>query len=459
MILTVTTSALSLGSVAAQADSPGASRVPPQASSTRAIVSGTVVSVNTSAGTFVANAYLRSPATDHSADPTSTQVTIITNSSTRFNVDGDDQATIGDLAGGQTFYAAFNGDPGQGLATLIAGPADAVFAFAPPTEKVYMAGTIVSASATPGTSTGTFVADAYLLQAPRHRGRSHHPSPGDSGWAGANGGPAATGWGANGYGWRDAEPFGNDMWSEATTAPAETQVTITTNPSTEFKVDGNDKADLGELASGQSFVASFIGSPSDSITELTANPALRVIAWTPPTRSTPPAQPPAATTLYAFVGTVTDVSTSADTVTVEVSESLPSGLVPSGSTPQTFTIGTGTLILGAGGTSLLNGTLADDVARGDVVAGGLLRAAGLTLSQVGSTPLRVLVAFPAAATSSTSTAQARKSALNQAVSLLSEKHGKPIKQAGKGRKDTKSHKDTSKKGKHGKGARARGARV
>jgi hypothetical protein len=55
----------------------------------------------------------------------------------------------------------------------------------------------------------------------------------------------------------------------------------------------------------------FSGSPSDSIQTLTASPALAVFASMPPT----PKQ------LYAFVGTVTAIDSTAGTLTVNVSAS------------------------------------------------------------------------------------------------------------------------------------------
>ena len=116
------------------------------------------------------------------------------------------------------------------------------------------------------------------------------------------------------------------------------------------------------------------------------NPALKVTAEAPPE-------------LYAFVGTVTAVTTassgSGGTVSVDVTNSVPTEIASSASKPVTFTVGPDTLILsGSGGGGLsVDGLMGISV--GDLVAGGLVVAAGDTLSQVEGAPLRLLLDFPA----------------------------------------------------------------
>ncbi len=149
---------LSLGAAVAQADHAGAGFAPPLTGSQQAIVSGTVVS--TSGDTFLANAYVLTPGSGYSASaPITTQVTITTNSSTTFRIDGNTQATIANLAPNQAFYASFSGDPSEGLTALIANPAISVLAFTPQTHHIYVAGTIISI----GTDGTSFDADAYIL--------------------------------------------------------------------------------------------------------------------------------------------------------------------------------------------------------------------------------------------------------------------------------------------------------
>ncbi len=142
-------------------------------------------------------------------------------------------------------------------------------------------------------------------------------------------------------------------------------------------------------------------------------------------------------------------SSTPETVTVSVAGSLPHGLVSSGSEPQTFAVDGNTLVLGAGDTSPLAGPLSSDVSVGDVVAGGLEGAGGMTLSEVESTPLKVLVDFRASSGTSASRragkAAIRAKALNQAVSLLRTETGR----SGKGKNGSKRNtRDANKKRKH-----------
>jgi hypothetical protein len=195
------------------------------------------------------------------------------------------------------------------------------------------------------------------------------------------------------------------------TAPTTTQVTINTSSSTKFSVGGTGDAAFGGLAAGRRFIAQFAGSSTDPIATLVGTTALRVHAWSP-------------RAIYAFVGSVSGVSTTNGTVTVNVAESLPAGLVPAGSAPQTFTVGAGTLIFGGTGTSLFGDTLTN-VSVGDIVAGGLISSGGLTLAQVESTPLNALIDFPV--TSGTPTvaihADSQRKALKRALDLLGVKSG------------------------------------
>jgi hypothetical protein len=397
VMMLVAALSLSLGTAVAGADFPGPGAPGFAPFSPHALVQGTIVSVDATGGTFVANASVvgMDPWDDSTGTPAApTQVTITTDANTKFLVDGNWMATINDLAAGQKFSAVFAGSPTDPLATLVANPAQAVFAFTPPPPHAFVAGTIVSVDPT----SGSFVANAFVV-------------PGGPDWDGGFGGGPT--WGAFPGG---PGTFGRDLRSHTT--PTTTQVTITTDSNTFFRVNGNDSATINDLAAGQKFFAKFNGSPTDSLATLVANPALSVIARTPP----------APRTLYAFVGTVSGVDSTDGTVTVTVSRSLPSGLVPSGSGDQTFTVGPNTLIFGGTSTSLFGGSLSD-VSTGDVVAGGLIGPSGLSLSQVESTPLAVLVDFPGTSSSGTAISAAARTraktrALRRAVALLGHKNKK-----------------------------------
>jgi hypothetical protein len=75
--------------------------------------------------------------------------------------------------------------------------------------------------------------------------------------------------------------------------------------------------------------------------------------------------PPNPGTLYAFVGTVS--STTSGSVTVDVTSSIPSGLLVG---TDTFSVGPQTLVFGNSNSSLLGSP--SNVSPGDVVAGGLI---------------------------------------------------------------------------------------
>jgi hypothetical protein len=170
-----------------------------------------------------------------------------------------------------------------------------------------------------------------------------------------------------------------------------------------------------------------------------AGPALAVYAHSAPAQRQ----------LYAFVGTVSAVDTTAGTVMVQVSNTVPSGLVPAGSNPATFMVSDSTMVLGGSATNGLFGGSLASVSSGDIVAGGLIGTAGETLSQVESTPLQVLVDFPASAapmTKSSMRRQARRRALTQALALF-------------GYKGTRRSTHRSHKARHGKAhARRHGGR-
>ncbi len=259
------------------------------------------------------------------------------------------------------------------------------------TSVVAVAGTVVSVDA----ATSSFVANAYVLSGGHGCCGPVRALPGGNG-------PVA---------------LRNDLVGPWYTAPTPTQVTIITTSDTVWHIDGSGGTDsgsgsggtLGGLAAGDEFTATFDGSPTDTLATIVSNPALSVFAHTPPT----PRQ------LYAFVGTVNSVDTAdtPNTLTVEVTNSVPSGLVPPGA--QTFAVSGSTMILG-GSTSdgLYGGTLAD-VAAGDVVAGVETSASGETPAQIESSPLQALIDFPAATSTTTSGATTNRArALDEALSLF-----------------------------------------
>ena len=264
------------------------------------------------------------------------------------------------------------------------------------TPIVSVAGTVVSTDA----ANGTFVADAFVLAPRSGTGHREHGSSGRSSRFGGD------------------SSFTRRSAHEPMTAPtAMTQVTITTDSGTKLKLNHQDGT-VGDLVAGDRFVARLSGSPGDSIQTLVSNPALRVSASTPPK----------AHQLYAFVGRVTAVDTTAGNVTVDVTRSRPSDLVPPGSAPLSFTVGSDTLIRRGTGLRRLLGASLGDVSVGDIVAGGVIGDSvigdsGLTLSQVESTPLKVLLDLPATTTTTTSAqaAEDKTRAMKHALSLLGDK--------------------------------------
>lgn len=295
-------------------------------------------------------------------------------------------------------------------------------------QVVAVAGTVVSVNP----SAGSFVANAFV---PTGEGNGFGDAAGsgsaDTGGSDSNDGDANDE-NSNGNGNSDGNGnsngngngsgngnFSGDWTSPSsgaattpgtTTTPAMTQVTIPTNSATTFRIDGQDAA-ISDLAPGDRFVALFNGAPGDSLQTLVSSPALEVFAHSAP----------AIRQLFAFVGTVSAVNTAANTVAVQVANTIPSGLVPAGSNPATFTVSADTMFLGgSAATGLVGGSLTD-VKAGDVVAGALIGSAGDTLTTVESSPLQVLVDFPATSTSTATSSirkQVRARALTQALALF-----------------------------------------
>jgi hypothetical protein len=296
------------------------------------------------------------------------------------------------------------------------------------TPVVAVSGTIVSVNAV----AGTFVADAAVVTEPSQDG-DQETGDDDSG-LGSGGGQGSVGEqgpnGGQGTG-GDSHNFGGDLKHDTNTTPATTQVTITTNSSTKFRV-GEQNATISDLASGDQFVALFNGSPSTDIrTLVTNNPALSVSAETPMTSQQ----------LFAFVGTVTAVDPTGGTVTVNVQRSLPSALVPSGSPLVSFTAASDTMILGGSTSGGLFGGSLSNVSVGDIVAGGLIANSGETLSQIEATPLRLLLDLPASSASTPTTATAAKAkALRQALALLGDRSSTKKHKSHKRGKKSHAHK-------------------
>jgi hypothetical protein len=159
---------------------------------TQAMVVGTVVSVDATAGTFVANAFVVPPfggehgsaggdgpgfggfgffpggfghdgtgttttttsTTTTPTAPTATQVTITTNKSTTITL-GHSTATLSQLAVGDRFRALFTGAPTDAIGTLVASAALSVNAAAAPKQHQLYAfvGTVKSTDTTAGTVT------------------------------------------------------------------------------------------------------------------------------------------------------------------------------------------------------------------------------------------------------------------------------------------------------------------
>jgi hypothetical protein len=130
-----------------------------------------------------------------------------------------------------------------------------------------------------------------------------------------------------------------------------TSVTITTNGSTKFDINGSRTATLSAIATGDHFSAKFAGSNTDTLTALTANPALAVRAHTPKE-------------FYGFVGkvTATDATSTPETVTVDITRSKPKGF---------FT-----------GTVTFEVKSLKKIVDGDVISGGIVAAPGTSAATI-----------------------------------------------------------------------------
>jgi hypothetical protein len=289
-------------------------------------------------------------------------------------------------AGAQAATPAFTGLPGvEGTGT----------------PRVAVAGTVVSVNA----AAGSFLANAYVLTPPT---------------GGSDEGPAS------GLRLRTFGDFGGHARANDLAAPTTTQVTITASASTTIHIAGvQGPALVSNLVAGARFLALFPGAPTDAIQTLVANSATSIFAQLPKQ-------------LYAFVGTVTGTDTTAGTVTVDVTRSLPSSLIADG-TPATFTVSSHTFILGGSSLSasgfggLFGGSLSG-VSTGDMVAGGLIGAPGLTVTQVNLMPLMFLLDLPAPGSGSNASAADR--ALKETVKLL---HGGKVRLGKSHGKKTRRH--------------------
>jgi hypothetical protein len=310
-------------------------------------------------------------------------------------------------------------------------------------NEAAVAGTVVQVDA----STGTFLANASVLTPPSQGAGDSSGDGGGSGPGTGTGGPGfgfgsvfGSGFGSvfgsgSGPGSGSGGGFGGDLRSRDTTTT--TQVTITTNSSTMIHVRGmTGTGTVSDLAPGDRFLALFPGSSTDTIQTLVAGPATSIFAQVPKQ-------------FYAFVGTVTATDTTAGTLSVNVMRSLPSTLIASGSAatftvdPRTFIID-GSSLTGGGFGGLFGGSLSG-VSKGDMVAGGLIGAAGLTATQVGATPLMFLLDLPAPpATASTgTTAGVARKALRETMKVL---HGGKVK-LGKSHGGKSHHKKSTHAGK------------
>jgi hypothetical protein len=375
-----------------------------------AIVTGTVTSVGD--GTFGANAYVLAPgAGGGNASATTTPVTIAEGTNTKVVTFGQSGITVGD-----TFFATYKGESSTTpISTLVAGTPSKIFAFVAPTPQVEVSGVITAISATGD----QFTATASVAQ-PRFGGSPWNPPHGPIMGTNHGGGPSSPG-GVSGTGYSYGGKVGGSYGfsgsrrgkvahngrshggSVPTTVTPDT--TITTDSATTFDVNGNNSLTFSSLAVGDTFTATFDGTPSESLADIVANPALSVTAYVP-------------NALYAFVGTVTgtDTTSSPETVSVNVTGSTPAGLFTG---TDTFDIGPGTFVLGGAGGSLL-GSLGN-VTTGDVVAGGLVTTGGQAASAIEADPLQALVDFSASSPSSSSAAslrRIRRADLKKAMELL-----------------------------------------
>ena len=130
-------------------------------------VIGTVVTTDASAGTFTANAFVPTfggafASGDQAGGgtaPTTTLVTIKTDSNTKMIVNGS-TGTVADMKAGDQFMALFSGSPTASITTLVGNPALAIFDRTPPPKKQVYAfvGTVTGTDTTKGTVTLTVTA-------------------------------------------------------------------------------------------------------------------------------------------------------------------------------------------------------------------------------------------------------------------------------------------------------------
>jgi hypothetical protein len=386
-----------------------------------AIVTGTITSVGS--GSFGASAYVLTPgAGGSSTTPTTTPVTITEGANTKIVVLGQSGLTVGD-----TFYATYKDESSATpIATLVGGTPSKIFAFVAPTPEVEVSGVITAAPTTGDPD--QFTATASVVEPP-HGGSAWTPPP-VGGPIRPVGGPVSAGgaWGGGysyggqvggSYGFAGApavRPHSSRSHCATSTTAGTAGTVITVDSGTKLDINGNTTtATVGELAVGQKFTATFDGTPTETLAAIVANPALSIVATTPKA-------------LYAFVGTVTATNTTStpETVSVAVTQSLPTGLFTG---TDTFDVGPGTFVFG-GSSSSLFGSLSN-VTVGDVVAGGLVSTGGQAASAVEADPLQVLVDFPASSSSSSASSAAvrhlRAADFKKALRLL----GKDSKKSGK----------------------------
>jgi hypothetical protein len=191
---------------------------------------------------------------------------------------------------------------------------------------------------------------------------------------------------------------------------------IDSGDSTQVRIDGQQSS-FGQLAVGDQFTAVYDGTSGQSLATIVSQPALWISAWSPTGSAG------SSDSLYAFVGTVASTDTSAGTITVNVTSSIPNGLF---SGTDTFDVGSQTIVLGNSDETPF-GSLSG-VTPGDVVAGGLRAPSGTSAATIESTPLEVLVDFPQSTSSSSSSASAdrasTKRAEHRALKLLRREQAK-----------------------------------
>jgi hypothetical protein len=265
----------------------------------------------------------------------------------------------------------------------------------PDSSVVAVKGVVTTA---PASGSDTFTATAFVA-APGHfragdgdGDHRHHGHPWGAGKRGSGG--SSKGSSSKSYSYT----YSGKVRRPHTTSDGTAGTVITTDSSTAIKIDGRQTS-VGDLAVGDYFTAVYKGTPDESLSTITSTTALEVRAWAPSQGNA----------LYAFVGTVSSVDTTAGTVSVNVMDSIPNGLF---SGTDTFDVGSQPIVLGNSGSTLF-GTLSN-VSTGDVVAGGVIAPSGESASTVQSTPLGVLVDFPQSSSSSSASANADKASVRRA---------------------------------------------